>query len=240
MFHPQGPSLRELIVQALSSTDRGFDLLAPKFDITPFRTPEVIVNTAARVLAEGGPVRDALDLCCGTGAGMRALRPVSERSLVGVDRSRGMLEEARRRLTDAPGEAAIRLVRADALSLPFEGCFDAVVSFGAFGHIPEQDEPRLVDSVFRALRPGGRFVFATGDQPSLLNPLALAARGFNAAMRVRNAVRKPEFVMYYLTFLLPRARALLEARGLEVKAHREVFPSPWSRLVLVEATRPVR
>jgi hypothetical protein len=42
MFYPQGPTLRELAVQALSSTERGYDLLAPKFDYTPFRTPEEI------------------------------------------------------------------------------------------------------------------------------------------------------------------------------------------------------
>ena len=32
MFHPQGPTLWELAVQALSSTERGYDLLAPKFE----------------------------------------------------------------------------------------------------------------------------------------------------------------------------------------------------------------
>ncbi len=237
MFHPRGPSLRELIVQALSSTEHGYDLLAPKFDFTPFRTPDVIVQTAAKVLAEGDAIGDALDLCCGTGAAMRALRPVCRGSVTGVDRSRGMLEEARRSLEDAPGTASLQWVRGDALALPFERAFDAVVSFGAFGHILERDEPRLVDSVFRALRPGGRFVFATGEQPSALNPLAVAARGFNAAMRLRNALRKPEFVMYYLTFLLPRAQALLEERGFEVRVLRDVFPKPYARLVLVEATR---
>ena len=35
MFSPQGPTLRELTVQALSSVERGYDLLAPKFDHTP-------------------------------------------------------------------------------------------------------------------------------------------------------------------------------------------------------------
>jgi hypothetical protein len=36
MFSPEGPSLRELAVQALSSVEGGYDLLAPKFDHTPF------------------------------------------------------------------------------------------------------------------------------------------------------------------------------------------------------------
>jgi hypothetical protein len=65
------------------------------------------------------------------------------------------------------------------------------------------------------------------------------ARAFNAAMRVRNAVWKPPFVMYYLTFLLPRARALLEARGFDVEVRRNVLPEQYARygLCVVIATR---
>ncbi|MCM2386961.1 SAM-dependent methyltransferase, partial [Streptomyces sp. CWNU-1] len=40
MFTSSGPTFRELTVQALSSIERGYDLLAPKFDATPFRTPD--------------------------------------------------------------------------------------------------------------------------------------------------------------------------------------------------------
>ena len=39
MFSPHGPSVRELAMQALASVEGGYDLLAPKFDHTPFRTP---------------------------------------------------------------------------------------------------------------------------------------------------------------------------------------------------------
>jgi len=35
VFSPQGPFVRELAVQALSSVEGGYDLLAPKFDHTP-------------------------------------------------------------------------------------------------------------------------------------------------------------------------------------------------------------
>ena len=68
MFHPNGPALRELIVQALSSTERGYDLLAPKFEYTPFRTPEAIVVPAIAHLGSPGSIATALDMCCGTGA----------------------------------------------------------------------------------------------------------------------------------------------------------------------------
>jgi ubiquinone/menaquinone biosynthesis C-methylase UbiE len=237
MFHPKGPTFFELAVQALSSTDRGYDLLAPKFDYTPFRTPEPVLRVAAKNIGPPASIDRALDLCCGTGAAMGFLRPLCRGAVVGVDRSRGMLVEASRRLAGAPGAAAISLVRGDALHLPFRAEFDVVTCFSAFGHILERDEPRLVASIASALKPGGRFVCATSDRISALRPSWWLACLFNGAMRVRNALHKPEFVMYYLTFLLPRATALLEAEGFEVEVLRGIFPRPYGRLVLLVATR---
>jgi hypothetical protein len=63
------------------------------------------------------------------------------------------------------------------------------------------------------------------------------ARGFNAAMRVRNAVWRPPFVMYYLTFLVPRARALLEAHGFDVEVRDGLMPAPFTPYSVVVATR---
>ena len=76
MFHPNGPTFWELAVQALSSTERGYDLLAPKFDYTPFRTPDAILDLVADHLRTLGPFDSGLDVCCGTGAAMRMLRPL--------------------------------------------------------------------------------------------------------------------------------------------------------------------
>lgn len=236
MFHPNGPTFWELARQALSSTDHGYDLIAPKFDYTPFRTPDPVLEIVAARLAKAGPVRRGLDVCCGTGAAMRWLRPVCTEALVGVDRSAGMLAEAERRLADAPGTAPMFFVRGDAMALPFSREMDLVTCFGAFGHILEEDEPRFVDSVANVLVPGGRFAFVTGELPPLTSPDLWMARGFNLAMRIRNAVLKPEFIMYYLTFLLPRCQRLLEERGFEVEVVRDVFPAPFARAILVVAT----
>jgi SAM-dependent methyltransferase len=229
MFHPKGPSLVELLQQGLCSVERGYDLLAPKFEYTPFRTPDALVKASVELLGPPGSVESALDVCCGTGAALRALKPLCRQRVVGVDLSQGMLDEARRLLAEVPGEAALELVRGDALALSWREEFDVVTSFGAFGHILEEDEPRLVEGIHRALRPGGRFVFVTGEEPSPLRPGYWMARAFNAAMRVRNALWKPPFVMYYLTFLLPRARQLLEAHGFSVEARRDVLPKPFGR-----------
>jgi ubiquinone/menaquinone biosynthesis C-methylase UbiE len=234
MYHPKGPSLWELAQQALSSTDHGYDLLAPKFDYTPFRTPDSVLRVVAERIE--GPVKNALDVCCGTGAAMRWIRGICTESIVGVDRSLGMMKEAERRVNDAPGSAAIRFVRGDALALPFEREFDLVTCFGAFGHILEQDEAQFVDSIAKTLVPGGRFVFVTGELPPITSPELWLLRGFNAVMRIRNALIKPEFIMYYLTFLLPGCQRLLEERGFTVEVARDIFKPPFSRAMMVTAT----
>src|SRR5476651_1046870 len=101
MFHPNGPTFWELAVQAISSTERGYDLLAPKFDYTPFRTPDEILARVGEHLASLGSLESGLDVCCGTGAAMRMLRPLCREKVVGLDVSAGMLAEARRRTLDA-------------------------------------------------------------------------------------------------------------------------------------------
>jgi len=221
----------------MSSTERGYDLLAPKFDYTPFRTPEPIVREIARRV---GPVPAALDVCCGTGAAAVALCAECTDRVVGVDTSAGMLEVAAERLLAARKRLGLRaqVVRADALDMPFEDEFDAAVCVGAFGHIEERDEPRFVASIARALRPGGRFLFATSELPPWTSPWRVAAEGFNAAMRVRNAIWSPPFVMYYLTFLWPNVRGRLLAAGFsEVEMVRGAFPDPFGRVLLVSAKK---
>ncbi len=240
MFHPKGPTFHELAVQALSSTERGYDLLAPKFDYTPFRTPDWLIDPVAEHLRPLAPFGAALDVCCGTGAGIRLLRPFCIDRVVGLDFSQGMLDVCRQRVADMPGTCPVELVRADALAMPFADAFDVVTCFGAFGHILEKDEPRFVAEIARVLRPGGRFVFVTGYLPPVTSPGLWMARMFNAAMRVRNLLISPPFIMYYLTFLLPGARHRLERAGLVVEERPLGLARPWNGLQLVIATRPIK
>ncbi|HJT78747.1 MAG TPA: class I SAM-dependent methyltransferase, partial [Gemmataceae bacterium] len=238
MFHPNGPTFFELAQQALSSTERGYDLLAPKFDYTPFRTPQFLLDAVACQLPALGPFGWGLDLCCGTGAALAMVRPFCTEAVVGLDTSQGMLDVCRRRVAEAPGEARVELVRGNALALPFGPAFDVIVSFGAFGHILVRDEPRFVGEIARVLRPGGRFIFVTTYPPRAGSLGWLLARGFNAAMHVRNWLLSPPFIMYYLTFLLPAVRVLLERNGLQVEVRGLDLPRPFTALRLVVATRP--
>ncbi|HXT20725.1 MAG TPA: methyltransferase domain-containing protein [Thermoanaerobaculia bacterium] len=104
MFDPLGPTFLELTHQALASTRHGYDLLAPKFDWTPFRTPEWLLDAVAPHFDELNVSR-AIDLCCGTGAAIPLLQRVSSDLVVGADFSLGMLAEARSRPRSGAGAA---------------------------------------------------------------------------------------------------------------------------------------
>ncbi|WP_329126423.1 class I SAM-dependent methyltransferase [Streptomyces sp. NBC_01465] len=239
MFTTEGPTFRELTVQALSSIERGYDLLAPKFDHTPFRTPERFLDATGEMLEALGPFDAGLDVCCGTGAGVGMLKPVCRKRVVGVDFSAGMLEAARESVP-AEGAPAVDWVRADARELPFEGDFDLAVSFGAFGHFLPSERPAVFAGVHRALRPGGVFAFPIGAPQPLSSPLYWAMLGFDSVMRVRNALWRPSFVMYYRTFPLRGVSEDLERAGFAVRLlpmeefGRREDGSPNWRLVVAE------
>ncbi|MFD7662413.1 class I SAM-dependent methyltransferase [Streptomyces sp. NPDC059788] len=263
MFTPEGPTLRELTVQALSSVERGYDLLAPKFDHTPFRTPDRILDATAEALRGLGKAGDrfgfgaGLDVCCGTGAGVSVLRELCRSKVVGVDFSAGMLARARAGYGDggAPaghagearpaattGDPAIDYVRADARALPFAAAFDLAVTFGALGHFLPGERAALFRGVHRALRPGGIFAFPVAAPPHPGSALYWTLLGFDAVMRVRNLVWRPPFVMYYRTSSLRAVGADLAEAGFAVElvpvrgAARRADGSPgWG---LVVARRP--
>jgi SAM-dependent methyltransferase len=238
VFSAEGPSLRELAIQVLSSVEGGYDRLAPKFDRTPFRTPDEILEATADALRPLGPFGRGLDVCCGTGAGIRVLTSLGQRQVTGADFSAGMLAQARTAHPDA------RWVRADARALPFAQAFDLAVSFGAAGHLLPGERPALFAGVHRALRPGGLFAFPAGEPPPVTSGWYWALLGFDWAMRARNAVWRPPFVMYYRTWPLPAVCGDLTAAGFTVTTMplpirgRSEDSTPRYRLVLARRGRP--
>jgi SAM-dependent methyltransferase len=152
--------------------------------------------------------------------------------ITGVDFSAGMLAQARSAHPD------VTWVRADARALPFAESFDLAVTFGALGHFLPTERPALFSGVYRALRPGGLFAFPIGTPPPLTSVSHWATLGFDLAMRVRNAVWRPPFVMYYRTSPLPAVRSDLTAAGFTVTAvaltvlGRRSDGSPRCRLIL--------
>lgn len=103
---------------------------------------------------------DVLDLGCGTGRYFWGLRRV--KSIVGLDASAPMLEEARQPLhADRLDGVAVTLVQGDLMTHAFApASFDLVYSIGVLAeHVPL--DTTTVGRVSEWLRPGGRFAFTT-------------------------------------------------------------------------------
>lgn len=131
---------------------RGYDRIAGDYLASKGPLgPETEALLSALTAGLGPPAR-ALDLGCG--AGVPVTRWLAARCRVtGVDLSGGQLALARERV---PGAL---LARADIGALAFApGSFDAVVALYSIIHLPREEQPALLASIARWLRPGGRFL----------------------------------------------------------------------------------
>ena len=118
---------------------------------------------------------DVLDLGCGTGRYFWGVNHA--RSLVGLDASAAMLAEARRPIgRDRITTTDIELIRGDLATHHFpDHSFDLVYSIGVLAeHMPL--DARVVDRVWRWLKPGGRFAFTTVHPQSPDVPQTLPRR----------------------------------------------------------------
>ena len=154
------------------------------------------------------PGERILDLGCGDGVLTERLATMGCH-VVGVDGSASQVAAACRRGLDA------RVGNGEALDFAAE--FDAVFSNAALHWMRQPD--RVIDGVWRALRPGGRFVAEMGGHGCVRTVVdalgaALAARGIDAA----------RFNPWYFPSI-DDYRARLERRGFRVDSI-VLFPRP--------------
>lgn len=99
-----------------------------------------------------------LDVGCGTGAALRhASRKVTDGQLIGIDPVPRMIEIARERIKDHPGEHLIEFRVGPAEDLPAEAkSADIVLAFDSYDHW--QDTERGLQEVRRVLRSDGKLV----------------------------------------------------------------------------------
>jgi ubiquinone/menaquinone biosynthesis C-methylase UbiE len=129
-----------------------YDAIAHLYDAQPYRQRAADPLLMAFFAERGSADLAVLDIGCGTGNQLIANRGAAPRArYVGLDRSSGMLGQARLKAPD------IAWVQADGAALPFAArSFDFVCCQFAFHHF--RDKANLLRHAFRALRPGGRFV----------------------------------------------------------------------------------
>ena len=154
------------------------------------------------------PSERILDLGCGDGA-LSEILVASGARVVCLDASPAQVAAARARGLDA------RV--GDGAALEFNGAFDAVFSNAVLHWIGNPDA--VIDGVWRALVPGGRFVAEFGGHGNVARILAALVAGLDRR-GLDGAAASPWY------FPTPDAyRAKLEARGFEV-ASIELIPRP--------------
>ena len=160
------------------------------------------------------PGERVLDLGCGTGH-LTALIAESGAEVVGIDSSEDMVGVA------SGNYPNIRFEVADARSLPFDAEFDAVFS-NAVLHWVRPPEA-VVQSVWRALKPGGRFVAEFGGENNIRTIMTAVGQALDALERDGTEVYRPN--KYFPP--LDEYGSLLEGRDFRVaySAHFE-RPTP--------------
>ena len=183
-----------------------------------------VIRPPAERLLDNLPLaqaRDVIDIGCGTGALLPHIQARAPRAtLLGVDRSEGMLARAR---TKHSGPLALMDIQE--LDLP-EGSFDVAVLAYVLFHLP--DPKRCLEGVRRILRPGGSLGVVTwaSEEPPSANAIwdeELTAAGARAlqlpAVDTCDASDSPE-----------KLSALLTAAGFEVdRVRTERIEHRWAR-----------
>ena len=165
-----------------------------------------------------------LDAGCGTGRLTAELLDALPRGrVVGVDLSQNMLRSAREHLAHFKGPANLvpNLVLCDLLCLPFEACFDGIVSTAAFHWVLDHDQ--LFANLRRVLAPGGWLEAQCGGGP---NVVAVRKRAGELAAT-------PKFVSFFAGFREPwlfqnaesAAQTLLRGGFVEVETSIEAAPT---------------
>ncbi len=110
------------------------------------------------------PGDSVLDLGCGTGVMVPCYIAAKIGRIVAVDVSEKMIAQAQAKFT---GEPSVEFRACDALELPENERFDAVIIYNAYPHFP--DKAALVEKAYRLIKPEGRFAVAHGTGRTSIN-----------------------------------------------------------------------
>ena len=160
-FYDRHPINEAQVLTALARRGKDLRALAPEdlyeWDQDHYGGLQAVEALARR--AEIGPWSLVLDVCAGLGGPARFLARRFGCRVTGVDLHRGRCAGGRRLTALVSLHGQVRMVNADAMSLPFQaGVFTAVVSQEGLLHVP--DKRAALAECARVLVPAGRIAFS--------------------------------------------------------------------------------
>ena len=147
-----------------------FTRVAPKYDLMNNFVSLGVQNKWRRVFLDKLKLRSnalCLDLCCGTGDSTLDLARHT-RMAIGLDFNEEMMKLALPKIKKARLSEKVRLVKGDAMNLPFkDNTFDYVTICFGLRNVP--DAGKTISEALRVLKPGGKFGILEMSQPT--NPV---------------------------------------------------------------------
>lgn len=179
------------------------------------------IQTGARVL----------DLCCGFGRHIIELASHGF-NMVGLDLSMTMLKKA---LADAQAQnLVIKFVHGDMRKLSFTGIFDAIYNVQtSFGYFDDLTNFKVLQGMFRALKPGGVVLLETVNRDFIINDLPL-----RLWWKAKECTILEEIDMDPLSGLLNVQRSFVYDDGRapwEQKMHIRLYSTTEMRILLMRA-----
>ncbi len=194
-----------------------YDVLAPVYGRVVPALYELATSRAAQRLSAGAPAT-ILEVGVGPGHILTAVGKRNKSAVsVGIDISRGMLNQSRRALEKH--RVGANLVCADALQLPFaDGAFEGVVASFLLDLFQQRNIPDALREMLRVLAPGGRIVVASlqFSNPILKQAWMLARR---VAPDLAKRIQPIDF------------REFLESTGLRVLQDEQIPAAAGTRLL---------
>ncbi|ADB38627.1 class I SAM-dependent methyltransferase [Spirosoma linguale] len=123
-------------------------------------------------LLDPQPGERILDLGCGTGE-LTARIAESGAKIIGLDASLSMISKARESFPH------LSFQEGDARNFGTDQPFDAIFSNATLHWINETEQPSVLAAVFKALKPGGRFVAELGGRGNVARILNALAKALN-------------------------------------------------------------
>jgi ubiquinone/menaquinone biosynthesis C-methylase UbiE len=158
------PDWRDLVLEAKHPPERVpriYTRLAPAYEAWARATES---KARRRVLERANvrPGEHVLEVATGTGVQLvRLARANPNGRTVGVEISKGMLAQTRRRVEDAGLAGDVEVIEGSGLELPIaDESFDLVVNGYMLDLLPRDDIPRALVEFRRVLQPGGRLVLS--------------------------------------------------------------------------------